>query len=79
MKVRVSETIKAAFGKKWKDEVAMLIQDAQIASSHSGGRARSLVAPAEMRIHIKLTKKGATVTAQPDFLPRLDECEIEVE
>jgi hypothetical protein len=53
-----------------------LIEDAQAASE---GKAAEFVAAAEMSIHIKVSKKGAMVTARPDFLPELDECEIRVQ
>jgi hypothetical protein len=76
MKVKVSRTVKAAFGKTWKKQVACLIEDAQAASE---GKAAEFVAAAEMSIHIKVSKKGAMVTARPDFLPELDECEIRVQ
>ena len=79
MKVKVSRTVKAAFGKTWKKQVACLIEDAQAAQAASEGKAAEFIAAAEMSIHIKVTKKGAMVTARPDFLPELDECEVRVQ
>jgi hypothetical protein len=73
MKVRVSRTVKAAFGKSWKKEVAILLEAAQAASE---GKTASFIAPATIQIHFTVSKKGATVTADPDFLPELEECEL---
>ena len=78
MRVRVSKTVKAAFGRKWKKEVTYLIEAAVLAWDDSEGKATSFISPAQMSIRIKVNKKGATVTARPDFLPKLDECEIQL-
>jgi hypothetical protein len=32
-----------------------------------------------IKVNIALSEKGATVTAQPEFLPELEECELRVE
>jgi hypothetical protein len=76
MKVRVSETVKKAFGKCWKRDVSLLIESALSAREMSDGKEAEFAALAEISIDITLTKEGATVTARPDFLPELDECEI---
>jgi len=79
MKIKVSKTVKKAFGKCWKQEVSLLVEAASLAWEESNGKATSFLAVVQMQIHIKLNKKGATVTAQPEFLPELEECEIRLE
>lgn len=76
MKVRVSKTVKKVFGRCWKKEVSLLIESALSAQEMSKGKEAQFATVAQMSIDIRLTKKGATVTARPDFLPELDECEI---
>lgn len=78
MKVRVSETVKKVFGRCWKREVSLLIESALSAQEMSKGKEAQFAAVAQMSIDIKLTKKGATVTARPDFLPELDKCDIQL-
>lgn len=76
MKVRVSKTVKRAFGRGWKKEVAMLVQSALVAWEMSDGRESEFAAVAQLSIDIRLTKRGATVVANPDFLPVLEDHEI---
>ena len=78
MKVRVSKTVKAVYGKQWKKEVALLLDSALTGQAMADGEATDFVTSVTMWIDFKVGKKGATVTARPDILPELDECEIRV-
>jgi len=76
MKVRVSRTVKALFGKRWKQELKNLLEAGCTASE---GKAGEFLTVATMQIHFAISKKGATVWADPDFLPKLEECELQLE
>jgi len=79
MKVKVSKTVKKAFGKCWKQEVSLLVEAASLVPDQSKGKGMSFISPAQMWINIKVGKRGATITAQPEFLPELEECEVRLE
>ena len=77
MKVKVSKTVKILYGRQWRKEIKSLIEAAR-----AGSRRKTFgccTTGCMLMIDITGDKKGVTVTARPDFLPELEECELDVE
>ena len=62
MKVRVSRTVKAAFGKRWKQELKNLLEAGCMASE---GKATKFLTVATMQIHFTVNKKGGDGDRRP--------------
>jgi hypothetical protein len=76
MKAKVSKTVRMLLGRKWRKEVERLIGDALLGSKRKTVNCATLC---YITIYVAVSKKGVTVTAWPDLLPELEECELRVE
>lgn len=76
MKVKVSKTVKMLFGRNWRKEVGY-----QVAAALAGseGKTGECITCCDITVNIAISKRGVTVTAKPEFLPVLEECELRVE
>jgi hypothetical protein len=74
MKVKVSKTVKMLYGRQWRKEIKSLIEAALAGSEGKTLECRTI--GCTLMIDIIGTKKGVTVTACPDLLPELEECEL---
>ncbi len=76
MKIQVSKTIKMLYGRRWRKEVGCLVEAALTGSNR---KTANCFTCSFITINIVVSRKGAMVTAQPDFLPELDECDLQIE
>jgi hypothetical protein len=76
MRVTVSKTVRMLYGTKWRKRVRHLVRAALAGSEGVTGECFTC---RYIKVNIALSKKGVTITAQPDFLPELEECELRVE
>jgi hypothetical protein len=76
MRAKVSKTVKTLYGMNWRKKVRHLVRSALGGSEGVTGECFTRCC---IKVNITLSKEGATVTAQPDFLPELEECELRVE
>jgi len=76
MKVKVSKTVRILYGRNWRKKIRSLVKSALAGSEGVTGECFT---SCFIKVNIALSTDGATVTAQPDFLPDLVDCEIQVE
>ena len=70
MRVTVSKTVKTLYGTKWRKGVRHL---GRAALAGSEGVTGECFTRRYIKVNIALSEKGTTVTAQPEFLPELEE------
>ncbi len=79
IKAKVSMGVKVACGKTWQEEVASVIEETIEILQACGRKYGEQDDFIRLPVVVTVSKKGITVASQPDFLPDLVDCEIQVD